>query len=803
MCPIDFSMPDTRPCVYRLVQLEKDLIDLLSHGALSPEDAGNFEDRITQWSTSSIPETFHIDFRSTLSATIFPPSGIAAAQACDIHIKLHCLLIKLWLPLMMSSADLSSPSSRHMADSCATSANYIVIASVHALQQSRTVRPVRFRSHSFVQSMFLAATVLGSVLIEAPHVLYAETARQNLDMAIEVIFKDVVVSGKTPTLPFAYESSPRTEVLWLLELIRRAATMANARNTTATGNKRKADDASPLVETANVMEGFRVPFVGGQVTATPGDLELMCAPSRGRRRERPTATDRSDDAGSSLRRPARIQQSSVAPTRSVPVGGVGKQEEVSVSDANNAGDANGSGGRTRRKTSEYVLGAQGEYIPPSASTSHPPPAPSSGAGRSTGVVRRHSRAGSAGSSHIARPTGSVTSQAKMPVIGIRDRIKVGGTSVGRARKTREEEGVMSGEGSTGRPRVSTAGKVTKRRSFTNQQSAAVSPSGLDTPMTSSPMEYQHSFHTEPRPPSVVTNPMPGPIQQTAAPQPTYYQPPQGHISADSSYGGVHHAHSQSMGGSSSSAQQQASYAQQQQQGGVYPHQAPQPSQSSYRHDDHHRQTLPQQDIRPHLNYQPPQPAGLPPPHYPAAAVPSSAVQHQYPMSSSVIQQSTFDMREYVNTGGGGGENIGSGVFVLAAAENGLAGYDGGSSTVGGSEYASVPAPSHMQYSDSSSAQALLSNGANGGGASYMDQSMDPYASLMNVPSPQHQPHQHIEHQLTGQHQHQYRAYGGPQAQYASSGDVTMQNGWTGAVETVQTNGVQQQAWTNPMVQFSG
>ncbi|KAG8883276.1 hypothetical protein FRB98_003184 [Tulasnella sp. 332] len=775
----------------QIMMLQRELLQITGMGNLSANAVEEFDEKIRKWRDTELPEHFVIDFRPTLTATKFPDSNLTAAQACDIYDMINCLLLKLWIPFLAPSSSTLSLAPRQTVETCATAAHAIIISAAHNLRLFKTTRPSRFSSYWFTRSMFLAATVLGSVLIETPGVLYAETARLSLDVAIDDIFKDPVVMGRPASqLSSAVEES--SEVIWLLGHVRKMGLKLEARKGSAsTGSKRKTNHSSTPIETVKLRSGFQLPYVGGAVRVASTELEIVYAPPNVRSKQRPPMAVSIRDGGSAPAALAR-QRSTLGPIPSRTAiaasvnstrrpermsrrDSVGGREVMSfrLQDSSAISDGEDGSVRTRRKTSEHVIGAQGEYVSPSSA--HPPPAPSSVSGAAEPPSRR-SRAGS-GSSHVRQTTGSAGS-ARLPVIGIRDRSKP--SSVKGSATPRADGGEGTGFRSTkALSSSSRAGaNVSKKRSSTFQGTTG----SQQGPAAS--FEKQASADGS-RPPSISANQMPPPMQPNSAPPPSAYSYPhlQNHSIAGPSFGGHQpRQHSESLG--SGREFPQGTFGT----NGAYTAQSTAHDTSSHQNP----QQNPPQNFRPLLNYQPPSQI-LPPPQaqYPLPVSSTPAVQQDYPMLSTMPEE-VFPMQTY--SGGSHKESSGTRGFSLVV-ENGPMGYDGasGPSTSRSFGTTNTDMSSYEQYTVSNDTRGMPSTASSTNGSSYLDSAMDGYGG--HAPS-QPQAQQPVQQQYS--QQLQYAGYGVPQTQYTTNENVAMQNGWSnGGQVNGGTHPGQLRTWSDP------
>ncbi|KAG8857013.1 hypothetical protein FRB96_005943 [Tulasnella sp. 330] len=519
---------------------------------LSLELAQQFETKLTRWRETRLSENFSIDFRPTVSE--FPPDDPTVSQACDIHNTLNCLLLKLWMPFLtgnlMASGGSLHANARNVVSiaslACATAAHHVVVASAHMLRRFRKLRPSSFGFYGFARDVFLAATVLGTVMIYTPTAMFAETARKGLDDAI-AIFKDAVVSG-TYDDPSVQIKQQKYEAIRALEFVRQMAVRVGDRNTSATGSKRKVDNT---VETIKMRAGYQMPFVGGAVISVAGEADVNFTPgfgvrkpqSREHHQQQPASQPQQSHSARKLRADDFTTEvsydNSATTARREPASVVGRESSQST--------RAGSGrNRARRKTeteSTHIIGIAPEgYMPPAASSAHPPSAPPPSVGMpdidspSKAAHRARSVTGSAaGSSHVSR---SALSGTRPPVIGVRDRSKPQKPYVSSAsRSAGSSRGPLTGllppPGATGVPR-------SREASMTGKPGGHPSSAFLDSRPPST-MQYQvpgPSPPVAPSPPNVPTNPMP---------PPTYYAPPSAsHGGPPQQIGGYHHSRAPSL-----------------------------------------------------------------------------------------------------------------------------------------------------------------------------------------------------------------------------------------------------------------
>lgn len=759
----------------RLVNLQRELYGLGARG-ISIDAADEFQTKVENWTRTALPESFWIDFRGSLTSTLFPDLDLTIAQACDIHIRLNTIIIKIWLPFMLQSNDHNTAAPRQTAEICAKSARAIVLASAFALQRFRQARPARFGSYWFARSMFLAATVLGSILIEEPDAMYADAAKSILDLAIDTVFKDSIVCGSPSTT--ITDDEEAHEVVWLLEHIREMANRVQLLSILSTGSKRKTHDSAPLVEAVTIPTNFRVPFAGSEVLAASTEVDIVYAPPQNRDRQAQASVTLRDNVPGppSMNRLHISSGSSTVPARSNIGRPGGRSEDMSAGSGGDGGHT--GGGRTRRKTNEHVLGAEGDYSAPAAA-SYPPPAPSSNANLPKGSTRRP-RAGSSGSSHVARPV-SIYGGKALPAIGVRDRTKQNLTSSSStnlakyAGKAEEHAHAVRRAASASSKAMN--GKASKRMSLPSQASA--------------PDDAQRSFGTaspsDPRPPSVVTNPMPPPAPQSAAPQPTYYQPP-----SNTPGQGFGRPHSQSVSTAASVTfppyvppgppqHNEGMY-----QGQPNPHAHITPHHVQQQHALHSSSSAP--DFRPLLSYEPPAPShptSQPPISYGTAAAPS---QPQFTINPGAPHD-PFGMQNVFPNGGKSEQvaaNFGIGVDATAM------GFPAGAAS-GPMDYSAASTTSITFDQFSNTANPSQQIPSNAGGHPYNgDSAMDAYTAILGG-GPQRPPQQQ---------QFNPQQYGNPpqvQPQYAPGQTMMMPPAWNPTMddgrgaELVQE---QQQQWAN-------
>ncbi|KAG8906973.1 hypothetical protein FRB99_005615 [Tulasnella sp. 403] len=486
---------------------------------LSIESANAFEARVLEWQ-ENLPSRFSIKFGQSIEETSFPHSESTAIQACDLHIMANLLLMKLWYPFFRASLASSQANQNASAVACATAANNVIIASQHLMNRFKFRRPLSFGFYGFGRAVWLAATFLASTLIASPHILFASAARRSLDVAI-ILVRDQVVGGKSNAT-----TKQKYEVRLLLEHLRMMADRVSGRGLpggAVAGSKRKSGNH---VETVKMRYGFQIPYVGASLVSAPGELDIVYAPHQTFpgpnvvKHNTPTPGEESDATSSSVHPP------SEGPSRK---GASRKASQVWTTEPPVHVPA----------SAEHVIGAaNGEYVPPAAASAFPPALPPISRNRPrTGSIASQSQSSQSTGSNLVRP---LPARAR-PAIGIRDRSRMnqkahptGAEASGSTTEKARNSDSSSAPSKPKRPKSSSYDHHhhTPPPSSGASASSAPAPSRgvLQSPLASQPSSASMKAHLNPSTPvgspGLVGGSMPPPpIQQTAAPQPTYYHPP--------------------------------------------------------------------------------------------------------------------------------------------------------------------------------------------------------------------------------------------------------------------------------------
>ncbi|KAG8905510.1 hypothetical protein FRC00_013213, partial [Tulasnella sp. 408] len=203
-------------------------------GELSIDAAQAFEAKINAWK-ESLPEAFSIVFGSTVEETKFPIADVAAMQACDLHIMANALVMRLWFPFVKDFLGRPSHQShQNAALACSTAANSIIVASKYMINRFRSTHPLHFGYYGFGRHVWLAATLLASILISMPQIIWAATCRKGLDVALSIA-RDQLLAGKTEN-----GANPKYEVIVLLQQLKSMSERSNNSGPGGLGSKRKA-----------------------------------------------------------------------------------------------------------------------------------------------------------------------------------------------------------------------------------------------------------------------------------------------------------------------------------------------------------------------------------------------------------------------------------------------------------------------------------------------------------------------------------------------------------------------------------
>ncbi|KAG9003786.1 hypothetical protein FRB90_011104 [Tulasnella sp. 427] len=466
----------------------------------SSEAGGSVSSSVAAMPPPSLPFSVSFSLTGGVEETKFPSADVAAMQACDLHIMANALIMRLWFPFVKDFLGRPSlQSHQNAALACSTAANSIIVASKYMITRFRSTHPLHFGFYSFGRNVWLAATLLASILISMPQIIWAATCRKGLDVALSIA-RDQLLSGKLEN-----GVNPKYEVIQLLQQLKSMAErFSNAAGGLPTGSKRKADEH---VETVKMRHGFQIPFVGLAAVSAAGEIDVP------------------------LGRHETFQRSvsvNVPRTFTVPVDPLPSEDmEVSEEPAPSRPNPLPMPKTVRTRTtsqpawpesspSPYIVGANnGEYVPPAAATSFPP---------KSKVAKPPSEI-SQTSSLQGKSAPVVTSKRSFPVIGIRDRTKAvakqplqqdSGSSTEKGRSASE-----SGPSRAKRPKSSSGGREG------TPNSGVPSPAGRASQLQQT---YPQPTPESATPaPGVMVSSVPPPIQQTAPPQPTYYAPPSRHV----------------------------------------------------------------------------------------------------------------------------------------------------------------------------------------------------------------------------------------------------------------------------------
>ncbi|KAG8950140.1 hypothetical protein FRC04_007995 [Tulasnella sp. 424] len=471
-------------------------------GELSIDAAQAFEAKVTAWK-ESLPESFSIIFGPTVEETKWPVADVAAMQACDLHIMANALIMRLWFPFVKDFLGRSVQPHQNAALACSTAANSIIVASKYMITRFRTTHPLHFGYYGFGRHVWLAATLLASILISMPQIIWAATCRKGLDVALSIA-RDQLLAGKTEN-----GANPKYEVIQLLQQLKHMSERFTSTAGAPTGSKRKAAEHS---ETVKLRHGFQIPYVGLSAVSGAGEIDL------------PLGRHESFNRSVSV---------NATPTRTIeplPVEDMDVSAEPGPSRPAPLPMPRTSRSRTTSQTawaesaSHIVGGHNGEYVLPAAATSFPPSAGGrSGRGKPPSEVSQ--------TSSLQGKSAPVTSKRSFPVIGIRDRTKT------QAKQQQQQQQQDGSSAEKGRASASDVGPSRAKRPKSSSGRESTPGSGAPSPAG----RTAHLQHTYPQPtpesamaaPGVMIGSAPPPIIQTAPPQPTYYAQPSRHVHSTS------------------------------------------------------------------------------------------------------------------------------------------------------------------------------------------------------------------------------------------------------------------------------
>ena len=240
---------------------------------LSYDLARAFAAKVNTW-RDSIPEDYKITFGERMGDSQFPSGDIQALQAADLHVEVNLLIMKLWHPFLQAAFDgKPCPNRQAIELAVVTAANQIIILSQHAIGRFGPLLPVSFGYYGFGRAVFLAGTLLGTVYIHAPDIIFRTLVRDGLDHSMTIV-KHHLVAGKPST------SNARTkyELQLVLSELQKAVSRSSTSRQAPTGAKRKADDRTDRI---TMRPGFQIPFLGTTAVTASGELDVRYGASQG------------------------------------------------------------------------------------------------------------------------------------------------------------------------------------------------------------------------------------------------------------------------------------------------------------------------------------------------------------------------------------------------------------------------------------------------------------------------------------------------------------------------------------------
>lgn len=253
---------------------------------------------VKQW-LAELPVAFRLDVDSDLSnspssqrdvgaSSIYSsPSGdcptaspVLLAQRCELIVTAQRLIMKIYVPFLRPSNGHTTPTAHYQAAVGIFTAAHTIIRAIRVLcsmwkqrpdLKGRRPTPALFSFYSFGRTLFDAAVACAHNVIKDPTSVWARTAMEDVNYALEVMRDPVLNTGRGP-MRGGIEGDVHEAIMIIVLLQKKAELARHGKLDVSSGMKRKRDE--PENESERLPDGFQIPFIGGTVSST----NLDCAP---------------------------------------------------------------------------------------------------------------------------------------------------------------------------------------------------------------------------------------------------------------------------------------------------------------------------------------------------------------------------------------------------------------------------------------------------------------------------------------------------------------------------------------------
>lgn len=265
----------------------------------SLEQAMACANEVKQW-LAELPAAFRLDVDSNLSnppsaqrdvgASLLypsPPSDcstaspVLLAQRCELTVTAQRLIMKIYVPFLRPSNAHASATAHYQAVIGVFTAAHTIIRAIRALcsmwkqrpdLKGRRPTPALFSFYSFGRTLFDAAVVCAHNVIKDPTSVWAQTAMEDVNYALDMMRDPVLNTGRGP-MRGGIEGDVH-EAIRIIMLLQNKADLARCgKLDVSSGMKRKRDE--PESDPERLSDDFQLPFIGGAVSSTIPD----CVPS--------------------------------------------------------------------------------------------------------------------------------------------------------------------------------------------------------------------------------------------------------------------------------------------------------------------------------------------------------------------------------------------------------------------------------------------------------------------------------------------------------------------------------------------
>lgn len=262
----------------------------------SLEQAMACANEVKQW-LAELPAAFRLDVDSNLSSSqrdvgassLYPSppsdgstaSPVLLAQRCELTVTAQRLIMKIYVPFLRPSNSHASATAHYQAVIGVFTAAHTIIRAIRMLcsmwkqrpdLKGRRPTPALFSFYSFGRTLFDAAVVCAHNVIKDPTSVWAQTAMEDVNYALEVMRDPVLNTGRGP-MRGGIEGDVHEAIRIVMLLQNKADLARRGKLDTSSGMKRKRDE--PENDSERLPDDFQLPFVGGTVSSTI----LDCVPS--------------------------------------------------------------------------------------------------------------------------------------------------------------------------------------------------------------------------------------------------------------------------------------------------------------------------------------------------------------------------------------------------------------------------------------------------------------------------------------------------------------------------------------------